>query len=46
MGPGLGLLGIRPPTILGQDFQAYQLATMQAPLQAPSWDPFGLVQAL
>jgi hypothetical protein len=27
-------------------FQAYQPATMQAPLQVPSWDPSGLVQAL
>jgi hypothetical protein len=30
----------------GQAFQAYQPTTMQAPLQAPSWDPSGLMQAL
>jgi hypothetical protein len=29
-----------------QAYQAYQPMTMQAPLQAPSWDTSGLVQAL
>jgi hypothetical protein len=42
----LGLLGTRPPAVPSHAFQAYQPATMQAPLQAPSWDPSGLVQAL
>jgi hypothetical protein len=31
---------------MGQAFQAYQPATMQALVQAPSWDLTGLVQAL